>query len=211
MPTRLYLSRLTSAPVSPAFAGWEVNDSSTRLKLLAAKDAAESVGAIGFSSGATNGVCAQFVSDGLQAQTINGTLKAYARCRDIDLGGVAFTNLYAAVVSADGSAVRGVLLALGSHGSGLPFAGITNRAFADGDALSAVNAQAGDRLVVELGASDANGGLLQIRIGAPLGSDLPEDETTITDLVPWVEFSGSIGFQSASANGAPNILLLGVG
>ena len=92
----------------------------------------------------------------------------------------------------------------------MPFLGITNRVIADGDSVSAVVVQAGDRLVVEIGANDVNAGNLQFRYGAPTGSDLPEDETTTTDLTPWIEFSGTIGFQAAAA-GAPNMLLLGVG
>lgn len=211
MPTRLYLSRLTSAPAAPAFAGWGDSSLAVSKKLLQAKDAAESLATVVFNTDGSTGAGGQFVSDPLTAQTISGSVKAYARIRDASVGGLAFTNFYVSVVSGDGGTVRGVLLSLGSYGSGLPLAALMNRAFADGDSVSAVAAEAGDRLVVEFGANDANAGTFQLNYGAPTGSDLPEDEITTTALTPWVEFSGAIGFQSVSASGAPNILLLGVG
>lgn len=213
MPTRLYVSHDNQPAVSPAFAAaWDDASFAIQRKLLSSKSVTESLLFLSYQTTGQTGLCCQAVSDPLTAQTISGSVMAYARCRDVSAGGSATTRLYIAVVSGDGATIRGVLLALGGYGTGLAFSGVQNRAYADGHALNSVAVQDGDRLVVEFGANDPNAGTLLLRIGAPSGTaDQPEDETSAADLVSWVEFSGVITFQVGGVNGAPNMLLVGVG
>lgn len=215
MATRLYLSNQAAA-ISPAFGGWSVTADAVRKALLSAKDAGDSnstvplVGPAGASA-----LAVQFIGEPLSAQTISGTIKGQARFRNSldNSGDNASTRLLIRVVSNDGSVVRGTLLSLGAYGPGSVLSSaFTNRILADGDALSSVDAQDGDRLVVEVGVGGPSDDDLFVSIGAPLGTnDLPEDETTTTALVPWVEFSGNLVFQSDAGSSVSNLPLLGVG
>jgi hypothetical protein len=97
------------------------------------------------------------------------------------------------VVSSDGSTVRGVLV--GSAGTPRTFdslpTNLTNRS--DSTTSTEVIAQAGDRLVIEIG-TGGDPGLSgahdsSLGFGDSAASDLPEDITTTTALNPWVEFA----------------------
>lgn len=210
MATRLYFSGSQVPAISPAFGGWTA-DTGARLKLLSAKQSGEIFAAI--SGGSLAGVAGfvQFVSDELSAQTIAGTIKAYLRCNS-DAEADISPRMLIRVVSNDGTVVRGTLLALGNYGgANFSTAAFQNRIFADGDALSGLAVLAGDRLVIEIGANNPSGGDCFVGFGAPsVTSDLPENESETAALVPWIEFSGDVGFQVV-AGGSKNLLLLGVG
>ena len=214
MSTRLYFDSTNTPPVSPAYAAdWDATNEAVRRKLLAAKTTdITNGGNIIVTDGVILGM--QFVSDPLSAQTISGTVKCQMLVRDPD-GSVQVTSrLLIKVVSNDGSSVRGTLLEIGDYSAGTFFNTFPtrNKTFADGDALSSVDASAGDRLVIELGCNNPNGDEVRFSFGASIPlSDLPENETTTTNLAPWIELSGDISFQSGSVSGAPNLLLLGVG
>lgn len=210
MPSRLYFSNGQAAPASPAFGGWDMNTGS-RQKLLSAKEAGETLGSATSGGTAANGCFRQYVSDALSAQTISGTLKTYLRCfSDLELD--VSPRILVRVCSGDGSTIRGTLLALGNYGgANFSISALQNRIFADGDALSGLAVLAGDRLVIEIGANNPSGGDAFIGVGAAVASDLPENETETGNLVPWIEFSGTIAFESAAAFGGRNLPLLGVG
>lgn len=208
MPTRFYFSGSQIPSVSPAFGAWD--SATTRLKMLGDKEVSEALTSIGLG-GVSELVCvAQFVSEPLVAQAISGTVKAYLRAV-AESDPTVTPRLLVKVVSGDGSTIRGTLLAIANYGSGATFStvALTNCAWANGDAVSLVNALDGDRLVVEIGISNALSADGFVDFGAPSGtSDLPENETETGNLVPWIEFSGTITLQ---ASGAENLLLMGVG
>jgi len=103
---------------------------------------------------------AQYVSEPLTAQTISGTVKGQLRCME---SAAAFNGTIAVlikVVSFDGKTVRGTLLSLSaSDATTTPpefAASLTNRKLMDVNenpllSLTSVDAQDGDRIVVELG------------------------------------------------------------
>ena len=211
MATRFYLSRDQSAAVSPAFGAWDVTTNALRRALLTAAAGGEALSNRSQLL-SNNGLWFQFVSDGLAAQTVSGTIKIQSRCRDIDTSGDVTTRLLAKVVSEDGGTLRGTLLALGNYGPAtFVSASARNKTIADGDALSAVVAQAGDRLVIELGFNNPSSDETTMSYGAPLAtSDLPENETETGALLPWIELSANLVF-AGGVNNAKNLLLLGVG
>jgi hypothetical protein len=215
MSTRFYFPRLTAPGATPAgFIGaWNNTALAVQNALLTAKEADAVLSASPLSTSSGQVRCAgQFTGPPLAAQTISGTVKAQFQTRKLSGAGSLTPRLLIAVVSNDGTVVRGTLLALGDYGPGTLYAAsLTNRTIADGDALSALAVQAGDRLVIEIGsgASGASANAV-FSIGASDAvGDLPEDETETGSLVPWIEFSADLAFPTA--NGAPNLLLLGVG
>lgn len=188
--SRFYFSNAVAADASPDFdAGWAHTNS--RFKLLASK-ASETISVIPIEDGGVEPI-GQWVSDPLIAQTLTGSVKCYMQGRDPDGGGNVFSRLIAKVVSGDGSTVRGTLLALGNHGGSALVPTVTNRIFADGDNLSEVECQSGDRLVIEMGAINPGFASVLILTGADgVEVDLPENETETGLLNPWIEFSNPI-------------------
>ena len=192
--SRFYFCITNEPDITPAYdAGWNDTGSAVRRNLVSAKIVESQVFG-GPSAVNGNGLCVQFVSAALVSQAIAGTVKCYARAFDFDEAGDITSRLSIKVVSSDGASVRGTLLALGDHSTGSLFNfPARNKAFADGDALSGVSAQSGDRLVVEMGGNCTQGLAVRIERGAPEGTDdLPEDETTTDQLVGWIEFSNPI-------------------
>lgn len=148
---------------------------------------------------------AQWVSPPLTAQTISGTFKMYMRARE---GGAADdfeSQVVLRVVNGSGTE-QAVLYAgmtetadpptsewaLTQTNRGFPRAGLLPAS------LSSYACSAGDRLVVEVGfrafsATPDNN--RDIRVGDAAANDTPEDETSILDYNPWIEFSSSIGIS----------------
>lgn len=215
MPTRMYLANLAS-PVSPAIdAAWNVGGGSAALRLGTSKNGTalndHTNSAVG--TGNENVFCAQFISDQLAAQTISGTVKGQAWCREGSSTMDAMSQVVIRVVSGDGTIVRGTLLAAHSEalssewGAG---AGARNRKFPlaalSPATVTNVVAQAGDRIVVELGArvTAAVAGEVRVRARDDQAGDLPEDETTNDTADPWVEFSAGLTFQAAPSGAPPS-------
>lgn len=148
----------------------------------------------------------QYVSNPMQAQTISGTVKGQMLFVQDDVQ-CAFdqTLLRIYVISNDGSVVRGTLLAIGSYGTTNLFATppAQNRFLANGDALTTLAVLDDDRLVIEIGCRATTPpqvtGFVGCYVGGP-ATDLPEDETSINEYAPWVEFSNEILFQVPTAN-----------
>ena len=213
MATRFYLPASTAADVSPGFDSWDGTGSAVRRELAEVKGS--SAMAAGTTiSWATTGSAGkkhldrQYVSNPLAAQTISGPIKMQLLVQEGSLtDNIDQIILSIRVVSNDGTAVRGTLLSLGSYGPTTEYStAYRNKTGADGDALSSVNAQDGDRLVVEIGHSTSVGGTTPdatARYGET-GTELPEDETTIgppggADAPGWVEFSGAMAMQDTDA------------
>lgn len=216
MATRFFLPDSGAAAVSPAFdAAWERTADANRIKCVTTK-----IGSANLTktvqeptADETETLARQYVSDPLVgAQAISGTIKGQIRVREADAAANARAQLIVKVVSGDGSTVRGTLLAPDMSGTvANEFATtLTNRKFpkgwtGSGAALTTVNAQSGDRIVIEIGvhvhvnpiAADS----YDFRFGDEHGaSNLPEDETTTADDDPWIEFSQTLNFTGLAAN-----------
>lgn len=155
-PLRLYFDATGAAPASPAFAtGWTDTTEAARRKLLRAKRAGDAL-ADGANIGpwAEGGIVLdrQYVSDPVTAQTISGNVRLQIRARELKPGDDATSRLLLKVVSGDGLTLRGTLLPLGQYGPNTEYGTASrNKTFADGDAMTPVVCQDGDRIVIEVG------------------------------------------------------------
>lgn len=142
----------------------------------------------------------QYVSAPIQAGTIAGTAKGQMRfVQDTPSSALHDrVTISLRVVSLDGQTTRGHLLVLGFYGTTNLYADSVsapeNRFLANGDALTPVTAQHGDRLVLEIGSqasTQPQGSALFVCCysGDDQASDLPEDEATTTNLSPWFEIT----------------------
>jgi hypothetical protein len=202
---RFYLTSNAAAEVSPAFGGagtWGSTTGALRRALLRHRLAGSENIALGSTISWTAGVTAldrQFVSPRMRAQTISGTVKCQVQSLEVNIADNATSHLTIYVVSADGSTVVGTLLAIGQYGPATELnTAIRNKTYADGDTVSSVTCSAGDRLVVEVGYTDAAGTTpqAQSRWGAQSGlGDLAENETTTGSANPWIEFTTDILFE----------------
>jgi hypothetical protein len=212
MATRFYLPNTGAAAVSPPWsAGWMGTDVADRRRCAIAKQntsMATAVRQTSQTSANTDVAARMYVSDPLLAQTITDTVKGQIRAAQDNTTYDHRAQLAIRVVSGDGATDRGTLLAPDGGALASEFStSLVNRKFplawvAPGNALGSVNALAGDRLVIEIGwrrHSTYRWG--SIRFGDAAATDLPEDETTTTDLNPWIEFSQTLAFQ-AVAGGA---------
>ena len=206
--TRLYFPATTSAAVSPTYdSGWNYTTEAASYKLEDVKGS--SAITIGTQIGpwtATAGQKAldrQYVSDPLSAQTISGTVKMQLMTREYAAtDNVDGLWLVITVVSNDGSTVRGTLLSLGNYATTAEFvnnATHRNKTGANGDTLTDVTAQDGDRIVVGVGYSPSGSTTTPEASGkwGENATDLPENETQTTDGAGWIEFSATLTFQTA--------------
>ena len=206
---RLYLPSTGAAAVSPAFgAEWDITTDADRLRCVSSKISSAMANKLANKPAANvqdqDILVRQYVSDPLAAQTISGTVKSVVRAVESATATDARAQFLIRVVSNDGSTVRGTLLAHDTTTglvSEFSAASPTNRKFplawsAPGATLSSVACEAGDRLVIAFGcrihASGTNARTVELRFGDAAASDLAEDETSTTDLNPWVEFSQAI-------------------
>jgi hypothetical protein len=217
MATRFYLNNNNAgfpAPVSPAYAGdWEKTSDSARFALLTDKSArldqatAEKSGAEAVSTSPYDVLLRQYVSPPLlSAVTITGTIKGQIGCRESNDAADFCRALVVKVVNKAGDTVRGTLLSHFPASLTSEFSttsGGQNRAFPPADtALSDVEAQAGDRIVIELGYRSFNTSTTSrtgyLRFGVGQADDLPENETLSnpTAYNPWLEFSQDLEFEA---------------
>lgn len=148
----------------------------------------------------------QFISEPLEAQTITGSAKGRMLAMENATANNLRSQCIIYVVSADGATVRGVLYA-GDTTTGTsdptsewPITTLTNRQMPRAGAgsvnLGSVDAQYGDRLVVETGyrkhvAASVNGTL---GYGDANGTQLAEDETGTAVNSAWIQFSQDLVF-----------------
>lgn len=208
MPTRFYFPGASAGTpgVSPAYdSEWEHTSSAARRKLSSTK--ISSVNDTSYISETSSSspydiLFRQYISEPLAAQTISGTVKGQWRVRE-DLAAADMCRaLVIKVVSGDGGTVRGTLL---SHFPGSLTSeyatSLTNRKFPPETTLTEVTAQAGDLLVIEIGTRAFNASTTPYysywhNMDDTSVSDLPEDETTTTNLCNWIEFSQTLQFQT---------------
>lgn len=148
---------------------------------------------------------AQFISDPLAAQTINGTIKGQILARESAAAADLALAIVVRVVSALG-VPRGTLLSYFPDPIGtaeLSAGAAVNRYIPVSIAISELAVQAGDRLVIEIGFRAFNAVTTTyytyLTVGDAGATDLPEDEAEVTYLNPWIEFSGSLVWISETA------------
>lgn len=145
----------------------------------------------------------QYTSLALTAgQTITGgqALKAQYRCSQTSISNDMFVCMGIRVVASDGSTIQKVVLTvLGDSVEILTV--LTNHVTTRNSAATNYTTVAGDRLVIEVGliGTPVAGGShsSSIRFGDDAASDLPEDNTTTTDLRPWVQLTDTLTFVAA--------------
>lgn len=203
---RFYFPNSGAADVSPTFgSGWNGTSGADRIKCVTTRIGSAMANKTFTTLAGTTGtfiLSRQYVSAPLDGGTLSGTIKGQVRAAS----GAADSTLAVSVfvVSNDGSTVRGVAVApAASELTTQPpeFVGSTtgtNRRMRDASdnfliALTSVTVQAGDRLVIEIGVREVDGGGINgvLVYGDDNASDLPEaeDNTTTTALNPWIEFS----------------------
>jgi hypothetical protein len=214
MATRFYLLQSSAfvPSVSPPFAaGWNDTGGAVRRKLDLQPDRADSFVEFSRSEAVTTSpydvLLGQWVSAPLSgAQTISGTLKGQIRARESSSSADFRAQVVVKIVSNDGQTLRGTLLGFDTGALSSEFAtSSTNRQFPRGGAvaLSSVAAQDGDRIVIEVGyrshntVSTSYTGYIEVGAPSSASGDLPEDETTTTQLRPWLEFSQTLTLQPA--------------
>jgi hypothetical protein len=219
VPTRFHLANHGAAPVSPAYdSGWEQTGQADRVLLLAkarseVRDTLANSTTITVPITTTQDIlCRQFVSEPLPAVRIAlGTSGLNLVVRAFESATTANVTLAVVVkvVSNDGTVVRGTILSNFNNDTefALSAAAATRRAGA-GLATTAVSAQFGDRLVVEVGghaAAPTAATSFNLRFGNSATSDFANSSGLTTDLNPWVELSQDIwgepfnNFRSARA------------
>lgn len=220
MATTLYFHATAAPPVSPTTdpdAGW----TSTSLRVERALNDVKGSSAIAIGStidtaagAGSSGLDRVYVSRRLNgAQTISGTaamqlmVREFATTDNVDRG-----LIKAYVVNEAATSITGTLLALGNYGPTLEFinnATCRNKTFADGDAITTVNANDNDRVVLEIGYQNSTAGTTP-QAAAKWGenaTDLPVNETQTTDGAGWFQFSATLIFKAEAAVGAFGMML----
>ena len=197
MSTRYYFSSSEAAPISPAFdAAWEQTGQAVRrgLKLKLLKAALSS---LADSSTITIPIttsqdilCAQFVGSPLVPERVLGTVSAIVRAVENLATANATLAIIVKVVSQDGSTDRGTLYS--NLNADTEFGTTAATRIINAQAITALTIQAGDRLVVEIGAhvtGPTAAGTFTMRFGSNAASDFALTSGLTTDLNPWIEFS----------------------
>lgn len=212
MATRFYLPSSGGAAVAPAYdAAWQVTSAANRYGTSTTKGgtplALRSTG--NNLAPDDNCLAAQFVSAPLAAGTIAGTVKGQIVTREATADTNAMAQIVIRVVSEDGGTVRGTLVAAHSEALSSEYSvSFGSRKFPLAAlsplALNSVDAQEGDRLVIEVGSRVTGAGgspATSLRVQDDQASDLPEDETS-TGFNPWIEFSADLSFQGGASPAA---------
>jgi hypothetical protein len=192
--TRFYLQN-AAAGYDPATerGAWDDATQYNAIKLAKTKSGASTSNKPNESTTTTNWdvLAVKAVTDALPAnKTISGTLSWCLRIREGNTAGVnAYYHVHAFVTTGDSDTVRGTLLSdyIGSVEWGTTAAGMAVSA----QALTSVNAQAGDRVVIEVGYRAVNNESVslwgQVYYGGTSATDLTDGVTT--DYPGWFEFS----------------------
>jgi hypothetical protein len=204
--TRFYLPSAGSSPLSAlAIDGnWEGAIASFyRAPLATAKSGSALADVAGrFGSTATRDDCwAQFVSAPLASGysfTAGDSVTWVARGREDNLACDGNLNATIRIVSGDGATVRGLLVTTLSTGTEWTISDATRVRTAY--ALAPVDAQAGDRIVVEMGNRGVTPSVdsdVVVRFGDPVGvDDFALTTGLTTDLCPWLALSCDLSFEA---------------
>lgn len=211
MAKRLYFDTGTPT-ISPTPDGsWEVTGSMVRRWLDIGKfehhgfESLAVATALNSPAGAVDALILQAVSPMLSgAQTIAGAIKGQIRAFESNLAADLRMQCVIWVRQSNGSN-RGTLIASNADALANEFStSLRNIRIPKGGSTvpTSVNAQDGDRVVVEIGyrkhenATNSRTGTFDSGNSNQIGGDLPEDETTTSVLTGWIEFADTLVFQS---------------
>jgi len=201
MAQRFYFPSTGDAEVTPSYAAeWEQTTGATRRELVRTK-ISSSFATISDSevnaSSTYDVLVRQYVSESIGSHTFGGTWKLQVRygesSNQVDF--YAYTVLR--VCSEDGSTIKGTLAAeVDDNEFSFPPDPLQNRS--QSGSCAAIEAQNGDRIIVELGFRANNTKTTsydgQFEAGDNSGSDLPEDDSSTDQYCPWIEFSQDIPY-----------------
>lgn len=212
MATRLYLTTTEKAPAVSvtADASWEITDSVDVGTLEGEKvDFAYATSAAATTSntpaGAVDVLIARFVSAPLSGSgTIASAIKGQIRASESNSAANARMQAVIRVVSNDGTSDVGTLIGSSAAALSNEFnTSLRNIKIPLGGSTvpTSTGYSDGDRIVVEIGyrkhESATTARSVTFDLGAVIGgTDLPEDETTATQGVPWIEFADNLAFQA---------------
>ena len=221
--TRFYLTS-TETPTSfaPAYdAEWDKTSEAARHNLglvpvnspITAYSASENVATTPYDV-----AVAQFISPPLSgAQTISGPVRGIIQVRESNAAADYQAQIIIRVIASDASTVRGTLIAADTTAlsneffvSGGTFRNVKfpKNYSGNGTTVTTVNAQDGDRIVIEVGFRSQNSSTSNFTAFYNFGDDtsyslLAENETDTATAapwgLPWIEFTGLYNFQSPTA------------
>lgn len=212
MASRFYFG-VYAPSISPAAdAAWDVAGSLVRRVLEGEKHgfpAALETLAVSTTSnspaGAVDVLIGQYISAPLSGnQTISSAIKGQISAFESNAAANARMQCVIRVVSNDGTTVRGTLIAASAAALSNEFNTSTRNIkipLGGSTVPSSVNALDTDRIVVEIGwrkhESATTNRTVTFAGGNPIGTDLPEDETTVATNTPWIEFADTLVFGTA--------------
>lgn len=211
MATRLYLPATPEAcPMTPNPLAWTSIGLAGRAVMRTNKinDTLANVSVSDASAANATVLLRQYMSLPLavgQSISASQAFKAQIRISETDAGNNIFATVGLRIIAGDGSSVRRTMLPIASDDVEAAVGTLTNRKLAANTTNAAYTTNYGDRLVFEIGiGGDPAAGKSHsstIRLGDSAGSDLPEDDTSTTDLNPWMELADTLSF--ATAPGSP--------
>jgi hypothetical protein len=156
----------------------------------------------------------RWVTPALPAMTLSGTIKGQMRCSETSTSMNSSLAVGIRLLNSDGSHAGYVLQASGYYSTGNTApemaTTLTNRQFLDWNGnfpveLTSTSVSSGQFLEIQIGYRNSNAnGSVSINVGDPSGTgDLPEDNTTTSALVPWIEFSADLGFVGGGPSFQP--------
>lgn len=209
MASTLYLPNSGTAPaISPTpDAAWEDVTILARRPMDTTK-AATALATVAFTD--ANGVdrdilfrqhLIRIAAQTILAQTITFQIRAI----ESDANNNMFTALGLRVIANDGTTVRGTLLAVTRDANELSPTTLTNRSLTA--TSTQVIAQDGDWIVAEIGTGGDPGGASpthgsSLRLGDSAATDLPVNDSTTTDLNPYILFANTLTLYTPPAPGS---------
>jgi hypothetical protein len=214
MATRLYFPSSSTPPLASLArdANWELPTGSSNpaiarhLSLTTKSNTALTTSQLTWPATATQQwLWWQFQTDtlasGFSFLTSHTISMVIGKCAETSSGGDSHLAFSLRVVSGDGATVRGTLLLYHTTSTEFPLrASAATRIHSARAFTSAVTAQAGDRLVLEIGLHGVTPAaeLIDMRIGDPSATaDFALTAALTTDLCPWWEVSPTLTFGAA--------------
>jgi len=220
MATRIYFPSSGAAPVTPST--WLFTSqiaAPVTFKAVTAKSATALTdvnGATSTTSPILRGI-GRWVIGPLAAVQISGTIKGQFRCAENNAGASATLAVAIKIIQPNGADRSTLLSPVASDlattvppemlASTTPASGAANRSFNNtaesaSVSLAAQTPTAGDYLVIEVGfrSATSTSRTIYLRYGDTGANDLEENQTSVNDYVPWIEFSQTLSWQAATYN-----------
>jgi hypothetical protein len=201
--SRFYLNATLAAPISPSFAsGWESTTSAVRRMMGRPSLAVSTKTNLGLAETSTSGtfdrLIYQFVSEPLGlASTISGPLTGLIRATESSTSADFRSQMVVKVVSGDGTTLRGTVIDFNASALSNEWPTTSaSRAFPVlTTAVTPVDAQAGDRIVVEVGYRAHNTSSTSftgtLRAGHTVGGTDFTATAETADNNPWIDISAT--------------------